>query len=410
MAEEGNSNKAAMAVKLGVAVAAIGVLGYFMYRTVFPPASADESAGKEDVVLTVPDAIVDRDTTSRLKSLTSSSSERDYAAQYWNSLGSGDEGAALKGDPFAQPAAGVNADDLDPAVYSSVERLQIKNGLYTKEEIDLRHAERAREAEEEARREAEERSRARREEYEMSDRYQDSVADARMRRTMELMKKYSEPQAVPADTAPSERRYAKIDVPSKEAAYIPTESLQDDGIISSITPPSSDGATVDGKAIAKMTPAKATFLRSEKIVSGQRVVLRLLQPLVLSSGDVIPANTHVTGLCSVTGRLEIDVSTVQYAGKLYRANLTAYDNDGTEGIYCPVTQKKRSKGGRVVSQGVSQLSSMATALFTGNSELGSIASSGLDEMTSEIGRDGSVSINIKAGYEFYVYEKPDEHK
>ena len=53
---------------------------------------------------------------------------------------------------------------------------------------------------------------------------------------------------------------------------------------------------------------------------------------------------------------------------------------------------------------------MATALFTGNSELGSIASSGLDEMTSEIGRDGSVSINIKAGYEFYVYEKPDEHK
>lgn len=388
---------------MGIVVVAIGVLGYFMYKMVFP--SSGEPKGRQgDVLLTVPDAIVNVDSTSRLKSLTENSAERDYAQDYWNSLASG-EGSSAVGDPFTDEEK-VDPDDLDPNVYSRIERLQIKNGIYTKAEIDAKHEEERRQEEEEARLEAEEEARLRREEYEMSDRYQDSLADARMERAMAIMYKYAPAEQSAADSTEKERQYSKIDIPDNGSAYIPTESLQDDGIISSIRNPNEDAVSIDGKIVVKSTPAKATFLRSEKILSGQRVVMRLLQPLVLSTGDVIPANTHITGICSVSGRLEIEISTIQYAGKIYRTDYIAYDNDGTEGIYCPVQERKKHKGLKTLKRGLSTVSGLASSAFTGDSELGSIASSGMDEMTQEIGSDGSVAINIKAGYEFYIFEKP----
>lgn len=70
-------------------------------------------------------------------------------------------------------------------------------------------------------------------------------------------------------------------------------------------------------------------------MDGQTVKLRLLEPL--QAGNVIvPKNSLVSGSAKVQGeRLDILVSSLEYAGNIIPVELAVYDSDGQRGFPFP---------------------------------------------------------------------------
>ena len=106
-----------------------------------------------------------------------------------------------------------------------------------------------------------------------------------------------------------------------------------DGIISSLDDDFSDDAVQYEGA---KRPFRCMFVRDQKLVSGQRVSLRLLEDYV-ADGVRIPANTHLSAICKIGERLELSVRSLELGGRIVPLALDAYDTDGMPGIYCPET-------------------------------------------------------------------------
>ena len=210
--------------------------------------------------------------------------------------------------------------------------------------------------------------------------------------------------ARPKEEEPQESE-RKIDLGSNTSA-LPANAMGESDIITSLVGDGDDDV-VHYSGTPRSKPVKATFLKNETISSGQRVIIRLMQELTLSDGTVIPANTHITGTCSISKRLKIDVKMLHYNGRMFPTDISVYDNDGTEGIYCPTAEeaqkvaKKLKKAASSATQSV--MSTMGT-LVTGNPLMGRLATQGMNGVSSAIQEDGSVSITVSAGYEFYVFE------
>ena len=79
-------------------------------------------------------------------------------------------------------------------------------------------------------------------------------------------------------------------------------------------------------------PFKCMFVRDQKITSGQRVTLRLLEDYN-QDGVRIPANTHLAAICKIGDRLELQVRSLEMNGRIIPLALDAYDTDGMQGIY-----------------------------------------------------------------------------
>lgn len=375
----------------------IGLLGFGMYYLMFGSKEKEEDAPPETVLLDMPDG-KELEQPSVLTSLINNGKRNDVT-DFWDSLEDDDISVT---DAFGDP----KEEYLDPNIYSSLEITLIQSGVRTKEQVDREHEQEARErAEREARERAEAASRPRT--YTQAE--QDSMMFGRIERAYQLAAKYSaqeSPEDEPA--APAEEQYRRLDLAeNRTSSVLPTDSFAGDGIISSLDTHRSGGGAFQAK------PIKATFLKSEKLVSGQRVIIRLMQDLPLSNGTLIPANTHITGTCEISQRMKIKISMLHYGGKMFPVDIDAYDNDGSEGIYCPMVESaKKKKGGakQVASDVVSSAGSIAGTLITGNPILGMAASSGIRAATSSINDSGNVVVDVSAGYEFYVYEHIEEKK
>ena len=137
------------------------------------------------------------------------------------------------------------------------------------------------------------------------------------------------------------------------------------------------------------------FTRDEKVKTGQRITLRLLEDLVIS-GVHIPRNTHLQGVVSVTERLEIRVTALDVGGRILSFHFEAYDTDGGKGIYCSDLSQA---GKSAVEQGIATVSS------TLNSGLGRIARDAASVGASIIrNKAGEATVSVPAGYTFYLLE------
>ena len=127
---------------------------------------------------------------------------------------------------------------------------------------------------------------------------------------------------------------------------------------------------------------------------------------------LIPANTHVKGICNIGDRLKISVTTINYGGKIYYTNLDIYDNDGTEGIYCPViVNSRRDKSGkRIGKTALQEAASIASSALSSNPYLGRIAGQGIREITQSIDMNGNISVSVTSGYEFFVFENMEKNE
>lgn len=204
------------------------------------------------------------------------------------------------------------------------------------------------------------------------------------------------------------RNYGIVDTTSKVKTEKKTEQNNDnridlssytevegnDGIVSRLEESSNININLSGDEKV-IKPIRAVFLRDEIITDGQRVTIRTLNDATIN-GVKIPKNTHLSANCNISDRLRLHISNIEYNGQIYRINLSAYDVDGNEGIYCPETAENTI--GRDISK-----SALSTAGSIVSSYLGvvggAITQNGMSAVEKKKGR---TSVNISSGYEFYL--------
>lgn len=142
-------------------------------------------------------------------------------------------------------------------------------------------------------------------------------------------------------------------------------------------------------------PFRCMFVRDEKLKDGQRVTLRLLETYE-DNGIRIPANSHLSAICKIGNRLELNVKSVEMNGKIIPVNLCAYDTDGLKGIYCPETSSNKN-----TKKAENDALSASGATFGGL--VGDIANT-IIRTGVNIARSssGEVSVNVASGYEFFL--------
>lgn len=178
------------------------------------------------------------------------------------------------------------------------------------------------------------------------------------------------------------------DAPEKE----PLRLAQDDGsdgIVSYLDDEPSEGVGYG------VRPFRCMFVRDQKLTSGQRVTLRLLEEYS-AEGVRIPANTHLSAICKIGDRLELSVRSLELNGRIVPLALDAYDTDGLPGIYCPETAS--SKASRQASD-----DAISTAGRTFGGLVGDLANTVLRTgATIAKSATGEVSVSVVNGYEFYL--------
>lgn len=160
-------------------------------------------------------------------------------------------------------------------------------------------------------------------------------------------------------------------------------------------------SSLDGEAeqeVEEDRPVRCMFVRDEKLKSGQRVTLRLLEDAVVG-GVVIPRDSHVSALCTIRDRLYLTVSSVEMNGRIRSLGLEGYDTDGSRGIYCPSVDGSAARTARDVALNIGQ-----SAL---RGSIGNIASSvlrtGAGIIRSSSGN--TTTVTVPSGYTIYLMKE-----
>ena len=213
------------------------------------------------------------------------------------------------------------------------------------------------------------------------------TADEKMefdRKRAEMMRDVLIGEETPKEEAPAEEQHI--------SEY--RNAVSRSSVISSLDDDVLESSWEDG-ASSEDLPVRCMFVRSEKLKSGQRVTVRLLEDYQVG-GRLIPANTHLSANCTIGDRLSLKVTSVELGGQIIPLNLDAYDRDGSLGIYCPETGSTRNKN--TVTN-----SALTTASSTIGGMVGRIAGAAINTGASVVrNATGDVTVTITSGYEFYL--------
>ena len=155
-----------------------------------------------------------------------------------------------------------------------------------------------------------------------------------------------------------------------------------------------------------MNTIPACISESQTLEQGGRVKLRLLEPL--QAGNVtVPANSLVTGTADIRGeRLDILVSSIEYAGNIIPVQLATYDIDGQRGIFVPGSESRTAV--KEVAGDVSQSmgGSISFAGSAGQQVAMDLTRGVLQGGTRFISRRvKAVKVKLKAGYRVLLVTK-----
>lgn len=155
-----------------------------------------------------------------------------------------------------------------------------------------------------------------------------------------------------------------------------------------------------------MNTIPACISESQTLEQGGRVKLRLLAPLQAGSVTV-PANSLVTGTADIRGeRLDILVSSIEYAGNIIPVQLATYDIDGQRGIFVPGSESRTASKEVLgdVSQGMG--GSISFAGSAGQQVAMDLTRGVLQGGTRFISqRVKAVKVKLKAGYKVLLVTK-----
>ncbi len=154
---------------------------------------------------------------------------------------------------------------------------------------------------------------------------------------------------------------------------------------------------------------RACINQTVTLTNGKELQLLLLESIQV--GDLlIPANTLITGSCRIGGeRMNVTVTSIQYAGNIIPVQLEVYGTDGQAGISVPgndaVTAAKEVASSLASSSGSSiMISDNAGSQLA--ADLGKGLIQGASQFVSK--KMSTVRVTIKAGYQVLLLPKSND--
>ena len=160
-----------------------------------------------------------------------------------------------------------------------------------------------------------------------------------------------------------------------------------------------------GYAIGRNTIA-ACIHQDQTLTDGQAVKLRLLEPMQ-AGNIVVPKNTLVAGTAKVQGeRLDILVSSIEYAGNIIPVELAVFDTDGQKGLSVPSSMEQEAFNEAMANIGSGLGTSISFAQSAGQ-QVAMDVTRGLLQGTSGYltKKFRTVKVKLKAGYKVMLYAK-----
>lgn len=228
---------------------------------------------------------------------------------------------------------------------------------------------------------------------------------ALLEKSYELAAKYMPGQERNEQSAPTEK--------NGKALVVPVGTVEQP-VVSALQQPQSDAEWLAELAAPRRTfhtavgeePAatKNTIFAcvdcNQTLIDGQGVRLRLMEQMRVGN-LILPRNTLIVGTGKIAGeRLDITVTSIEYAGTILPVELTVYDSDGQLGIHIPLSME--ISAAKEVTANLGQ--NLGTTVSITNqsagdqllSELGKGAIQGVSQYVSKKIR--TVKVHLKEGY------------
>lgn len=142
------------------------------------------------------------------------------------------------------------------------------------------------------------------------------------------------------------------------------------------------------------------------LINGKELQIRLLEPMI--AGNIrIPANTILVGACRIGGeRMEVTISSIQYAGNIIPVELQVYDLDGQRGISIPGSDEINAAK-EIASQMAQSAGSSITITDDAGSQfaadMGKSLVQGVSQYVSK--KMSVVKVTLKANYQLLLLPK-----
>ena len=160
-----------------------------------------------------------------------------------------------------------------------------------------------------------------------------------------------------------------------------------------------------GYAMGKNTVA-ACIHQDQTLTDGQAVKLRLLEPMQ-AGNIVVPKNTLVAGTAEVQGeRLDILVSSIEYAGNIIPVELAVFDTDGQKGLSVPSSMEQEAFNEAMANIGSGLGTSISFAQSAGQQVAMDVTRGLLQGTSGYLAKKfRTVKVKLKAGYKVMLYAK-----
>lgn len=158
-----------------------------------------------------------------------------------------------------------------------------------------------------------------------------------------------------------------------------------------------------GYAMGKNTIA-ACIHQDQTLTDGQAVKLRLLEPMQ-AGNIVVPKNTLVAGTAKVQGeRLDILVSSIEYAGNIIPVELAVFDTDGQKGLSVPSSMEQEAFNEAMANIGSGLGTSISFAQSAGQQVAMDVTRGLLQGTSGYLAKKfRTVKVKLKAGYKVMLY-------
>lgn len=160
-----------------------------------------------------------------------------------------------------------------------------------------------------------------------------------------------------------------------------------------------------GYAMGRNTIA-ACIHQDQTLTDGQAVKLRLLEPMQAGS-IVVPKNILVAGTAKVQGeRLDILVSSIEYAGNIIPVELAVFDTDGQKGLSVPSSMEQEAFNEAIANIGSGLGTSISFARSAGQQVAMDVTRGLLQGTSGYLAKKfRTVKVKLKAGYKVMLYAK-----
>lgn len=151
---------------------------------------------------------------------------------------------------------------------------------------------------------------------------------------------------------------------------------------------------------------RACIHNDQTLTDGQTVKLQLLEPL--QAGNVIvPKNSLVSGSAKVQGeRLDILVSSLEYAGNIIPVELAVYDSDGQKGLSVPSSLEQEAAKEAMANIGAGLGTSISFAQSAGQQVAMDITRGLMQGGSQYLAKKfRTVKVHLKANYQVMLYAK-----